>query len=340
MPAKLETTLLDAVTSTGAGSGVDALEYNCFAFFINAASVTTGGTVKIQGLTPANDWVDINETTVSADGDTLVQKDGAYLQVRANLTARTDGTFTVSMVAKEGKINESVAAAESIVSTTGLVSFWKLDEASGSRADSHGSNTLTDNNTVGQGASITAAPYSTAADMVAANSEFLSDTDNAELSTGDVNFCFSFWVKFDSVSQNQPVLCKAVSPWSATNEEYRLLLLSSGTLRWRVSDGVSAAGTVNSSASFSAGSWYHVYCWHDSVGNEVGIRIDDTTEDTTSYSAGGQDTAGEFWVGKEGYVPTYADCQIQALAYWKGSLKTSAEITALADKDHPFYNQF
>jgi hypothetical protein len=110
MPAKLETTLLNAVTSTGAGSGVDALEYNCFAFFINAASVTTGGTVKIQGLTPANDWVDINETTVSADGDTLVQKDGAYLQVRANLTARTDGTFTVSMVAKEGKINESVAS--------------------------------------------------------------------------------------------------------------------------------------------------------------------------------------------------------------------------------------
>lgn len=35
---------------------------------------------------------------------------------------------------------------------TSMVSWWSLDEASGSRADSHGSNTLTDNNTVTQAA--------------------------------------------------------------------------------------------------------------------------------------------------------------------------------------------
>ena len=33
--------------------------------------------------------------------------------------------------------------------TTGLVSYWALDETSGTRYDSHGSNDLTDNNTVG-----------------------------------------------------------------------------------------------------------------------------------------------------------------------------------------------
>ena len=112
MPAKTQATLLNGATSTGAGTGIDALEYNCFAFYINASSVTTGGTVKIQTLSPAGDWVDLSETAVTADGDTQVTKDGAFLQVRANVTARTDGTYTVTMEAKEGQINETAEAEE------------------------------------------------------------------------------------------------------------------------------------------------------------------------------------------------------------------------------------
>lgn len=100
MAHKTSQTLLAGVTTTGASSGVESLDWDRFSFFINAASVTTGGTVKIQTLSPAGDWVDLSTTTVSADGDTLVEKAGAYLQVRANVTARTDGTYTVSMVAR------------------------------------------------------------------------------------------------------------------------------------------------------------------------------------------------------------------------------------------------
>jgi hypothetical protein len=131
MPARTKATLLDAVTATGAGSAVDSLQYNCFSFFINASSVTTGGTVKIQGLTPVGDWVDISTTTVTADGDTLVQKNGAYLQVRANLTARTDGTYYVGMVAKEGRINEAAAeeegASEATPPSGNLFAHYKSD---------------------------------------------------------------------------------------------------------------------------------------------------------------------------------------------------------------------
>ena len=36
----------------------------------------------------------------------------------------------------------------SLVSLTNLVSYWKLDEASGNALDAHGTNTLTDSNTV------------------------------------------------------------------------------------------------------------------------------------------------------------------------------------------------
>src|SRR6056300_304684 len=55
----------------------------------------------------------------------------------------------------------------SVVSTTDLVSFWKLDEASGTRVDAFGSNDLTDNNTVGQG---TGTVYANAADFERSNS--------------------------------------------------------------------------------------------------------------------------------------------------------------------------
>jgi len=100
MAHKKDTTLLSAVTSTGAGSAIISLEYSLFSFFINASSVTSGGTVDIEALSPAGDWVVISTNAISADGDTIVQKEGAFSQIRANVSARTDGTFTVSMTAR------------------------------------------------------------------------------------------------------------------------------------------------------------------------------------------------------------------------------------------------
>lgn len=100
MAHKKDATLLSAVTSTGAGSAVDTLNYSLFTFFINASSVTSGGTVDIEAISPAGDWAVISTNAVSADGDTAVQKEGAFSQLRANLSARTDGTYTVSMTAR------------------------------------------------------------------------------------------------------------------------------------------------------------------------------------------------------------------------------------------------
>ena len=65
-----------------------------------------------------------------------------------------------------------------------LVSYWILGEASGERADSHDSNPLTDNNTVGQAAG----KITNAADFIPGNSEYLNHADNASLSFGDDPF--------------------------------------------------------------------------------------------------------------------------------------------------------
>jgi hypothetical protein len=96
--AKVSATLLSAVTATGAGSGVGVIGITSFTVIITAASVTSGGTVKIQALTPGGAWATIDSRTIAASGDTIVQFDGPFIQLRANLTARTDGTYTVSLI--------------------------------------------------------------------------------------------------------------------------------------------------------------------------------------------------------------------------------------------------
>jgi len=70
-----------------------------------------------------------------------------------------------------GKAYADLTADEKV----GLVSYWNLDETSGTRYDSHGSNTLTDNNTVTSATnSYPANLPGTVASFVAANNESLS----------------------------------------------------------------------------------------------------------------------------------------------------------------------
>lgn len=74
-----------------------------------------------------------------------------------------------------------------------VAAYWKLDEASSTRADSEGTITLTDNNTV---TSDTGKVYDLAAKFTAANSESLSTTDSGALTTlanSDTDFWVAAW---------------------------------------------------------------------------------------------------------------------------------------------------
>jgi len=75
---------------------------------------------------------------------------------------------------------------------TDLVSYWELEEASGTRVDSHGSNDLTDNNTVGQAAG----KIGNAADFEVSNGEFLRKTSPTGLSPSQGTY--ASWVKWRS----------------------------------------------------------------------------------------------------------------------------------------------
>jgi hypothetical protein len=93
---------LSAVTATGAGSGVQAPNARYSIWQVTAASVTSGGTVLIQGSLDGTNWYTVSTVTVSANGTQHVVVAYAHPYLRSNVSARTDGTYTTSYaVARE-----------------------------------------------------------------------------------------------------------------------------------------------------------------------------------------------------------------------------------------------
>jgi len=203
-----------------------------------------------------------------------------------------------------------------------LVSYWKLDEASGNAIDAHGTNTLTQNN----------APGTTTGKVLGArtfngSSDYFSIASNATLQTGDVDFTLACWVKFNSISSAQTVVGKwVVAP---TGREYRVIFDNSpNRLQFQVSATGASAVTVsaNNFGGLSTGVWYYVIAWHDSVANTTNISVNGV-ENSASHSAGVFAGSTIFVIGRSGAaLPTNGT--IDECGFWKRVL-TADERTQL-----------
>jgi hypothetical protein len=196
--------------------------------------------------------------------------------------------------------------------TTNLVSCWTLEEASGTRNDSVGSNHLTDNNTVGQAAGT----VGNAGQFVAANLEYLSITDNASLSVGDIDFEFVGWVYLDSKTTDRAILGK----WSGTEFEY-VLQYNQPTDRFQfVVRKADNSGSVTASASTfgspSTATWYFVDVYHDATNDVIAIAINNGSFNTTAITGGVKDGTATFRTGRQD-GSTYWDGRIDEVVFWK-----------------------
>lgn len=193
------------------------------------------------------------------------------------------------------------------VNDSSLKGYWKLDEASGNAIDSKGANTLTDNNSVGTAAG----KIGTSRDFAAASSRYLSIADNADLSTGDIDFTGTCWWKYDAVlaaGQYPGIMGK----WQIGQREFQAYLNGDNQ---RVQLSVSSDGTAitievraDNFGDPSENAWHFVVFWHDSVANTINIQIDNGTVDSTSYASGildgtsiftiGSVAIGDYWTGQ------------------------------------------
>jgi hypothetical protein len=229
---------------------------------------------------------------------------------------------------------------------TGLVSYWNLDEVSGVRYDSHGTNDLTDNNTVGSVINAGDAMNGVAASFVAANSEYLSVAQTAPLT-----FTVSAWVRH-----------------AAVTDKYGTVLAFKngvgGHLMFGVNSSVYGDSNFASLAIYDATNWFWAggwrypqgdpASWHHIVGTcdndtkELKVYLDGTQVGTTvSFAAtpGDYAVADEFRLGKRGLNPYPADDtagwnpNIDEVAIWDRVLteEERAELFRLgAGKFYPF----
>lgn len=202
----------------------------------------------------------------------------------------------------------------------GLISYWPLREASGQRNDytSKGYH-LTDNNTV-TGAAALFASLGVSSQFVAANTENLSRVDNADLSTGNVDFAVSAFVQFDALGADRVFLYKGSST-SAVGEEFALRYQnSSGRMRWEVGDST-GVGIVSVNATtfgaISAGVPYHVFAYHDSVNNVNGIVVNGVATTTSALGRFPTDTAGAFRIGVLNTASSPHDGRVSDVAFFK-----------------------
>lgn len=209
---------------------------------------------------------------------------------------------------------------------TSIAAYWKLDEASGTRADSVGTSNLTDNNTVTQAAG----KINNAALFTAANSEYLSVASDTALVTGDIDYTLAGWVYFTSDPASR--VSRIVSKSDTSKREYEFIYNVS-QFQWFVFDGTATSrGQANASnfGAAPASTWIFVVIWHDSVNNIVGIQVNNGTANTASTTGAAGSNTGPFQMGNRAQLDAgnYFDGRLDEWGFWKRIL-TMAEKTYL-----------
>jgi hypothetical protein len=195
-----------------------------------------------------------------------------------------------------------------------LIAYWSLDEASGNAIDAHGSNDLSDNNTVGTATG----KIGNGRDFERDNTEYFSLADNTDLSTGDVDFALAFWVKFESLS--------GVGYLQSKGEEYYIYTTGT-TLTF---EALTTTGyKTRSIGTVTTGVWYFVVVWNDTTSNLMATSIDDGTPQTLAMDGTMRDHIGVFSLGAFGNGSAPSDMVLDEVGFWKGRFLTSSEITEL-----------
>lgn len=216
--------------------------------------------------------------------------------------------------------------------TTNLVSYWEFEEASGTRFDSHGSNDLTDNNTVAQGTGI----QGNGADFEATNSEYLSITDAAQtgldLGASGTDFSASFWFNFESLPSSGQYRTWFWKWVGGTNNRQFVIDFTNASGAYRSAVLLSSNGSssynseVNFSTSFSTATWYHfVYVYDASAGTlkayvNGSLEVTHSSTPTSIYNGN-----GAFWISNG---QGFHDGVMDELGIWSEAL-TSDHITWL-----------
>lgn len=194
----------------------------------------------------------------------------------------------------------------------GLVSWWRLNEASGDAVDSHGTNNLTIS------AGDTIPPSGHGRDFEVGDADYFTIASNATLNFGDADFSIGSWVKPESVTATYQNIIGKFNQ-TANKRQYSLLEApNTYKFRFYVSGNGTAENYVEWATAPSAGNLYFVLGWHDSVNNLIGISVNGGNSVTAAHTTGTYSGNAPFNIGSNSVPANYYDGIIgQAFLYSK-----------------------
>jgi len=198
-----------------------------------------------------------------------------------------------------------------------LISYWKLDEASGSALDSHGSYNLSQNGTIGT----RAGKIGSARNLVRTSSHRFQIADTADFRVADRDFSFSCWIYRDVNSQFQTVCSKSNAGQTIG---FACWFDTSNVLRFRILGATYVSGTVT---GLSTATWYHLVVTHNVTEKRSRVYINGGAAVESIYTGSGSDDASMFRIGSF-ETSSHFDGAIDEFSFWHREL-TSAEVGEL-----------
>lgn len=194
---------------------------------------------------------------------------------------------------------------------TNLTSYWKLDESSGTRFDSHGTNHLSDINTVGSGAG----KIGNAAVFAPASSERLQVTA-ANLALNSVDgTTVSAWVKFNALPG-----AGGLAGIIDRHPDYVLYWQNDGN-GWGFYTFNTDFRYVRVAGTPTLGQWYHLIGWYYPPTNRVFLQVDGGTPNSQVVTGGPPaGTGNPLYMGYFSIIPQYANISVDEGGVWDEAL--------------------
>lgn len=214
-----------------------------------------------------------------------------------------------------------MAALDNIAS--GLVSYWPLNEVSGTRLDFRGLNDLTEVNP----------PVASATGKVNLGADFtpsneLVNTAPTGLSFGAGTFTYAGWIKTDTLPNNRTVLILDAFPGGGQLEYIAFQNVSNGKLQFTVSPDGTAGTNVFSPQNVGTGVFKFFVCGYDSGAQRIFSGLDNAGVNVTTFAPPIFTGTGDFGLGPAVGTLSAYDGIMDEIAVWN-RLLTAGEQTAL-----------
>lgn len=299
-----------------------------FTFAINAGGATETATWNNPNLA----YVTYSELWTSTDGVTYsLASTVNFPTATTTIAAPANGNIYAKVrwcgPSGCGAFTPAIQTTANANLLTSLISYWKLDEniASGDRADSAGTNTLTDVNAnvpSDAGGIIGRCVLYDAATV----GKRLNHVDNAQLGAGaGVSFTIVGWIKATAIKSNAAMLAK----WGATTDYLLFQVAGTTNVQFTARNVAnSATGVADSGFTVTAGVYEFWAMGYDDSLQQIWIQRNAAARISAAL-VGVLRTAADFTIGNySNNANQPCNARIDEVGFWKRSLAAS-EVTQL-----------